>query len=75
MVALGTPEATLAAMAYASKFLSEGIRAGASCAIFECSGVEIIATIEEDGEDWNIMLECCSADAIRRNEKTCHLYR
>lgn len=75
MVALGTPEATLAAMAYASKFLSESIRAGENCTIFECGGIEILATIEEEDNDWHIMLECCSVAAFQRNENTCKLYK
>ncbi len=73
MDALGTEETALAAMAYATKFLAESIREGGpSSAIFECSGVEIIATVEEGNEGWYVMVECCNAAAFKRKGNTCH---
>ena len=75
MDTLGTPEAALAAMSYASQFLAESIREGSSCSIFQCSGVEIIATMEEDDDGWYVMVECCNAAAFKRDSKTCQFLK
>jgi hypothetical protein len=75
MDTLGTPEAALAAMAYAAEFLAESIRGGSSFVIFDCSGIDIIATVEEDGDGWYVMVECCNAAAFKRESKTCQLLK
>lgn len=59
----------MAAIAYASKFMQESLLRGEQFAMFECSGVPIIATLVEDAEDWHILLEPCVPATFHRDGK------
>jgi hypothetical protein len=69
--ALVTGEAALAAIAYATKWLSESLRRGQQFTIFECSGITIIATLQEYEDGWFVLVEPCNAAAFTKKGEEC----
>lgn len=63
--ALATGEAAMAAISYATMWLSEAMRQDQQFTIFECSGVAIIATLQENEDGWTVLVEPCDASAFR----------
>jgi hypothetical protein len=63
--ALESAGAAMAAISYATMWLSQAMRRGQQFTIFECAGVTIIATLQEDADGWAVLVEPCNASAFR----------
>jgi hypothetical protein len=68
---LVTGEAALAAISYATMWLSQAMRQGQQFTVFECSGVTIIATLQEHGDGWAVLVEPCTPAAFTRKGEEC----
>lgn len=64
-----TASAAMAAIAYASKFLSESLRRGEQTTLYECSGVPLIASLIEDDDGWHVLIEPVTPAAFMPKKK------
>ena len=67
--ALVTADAAIAAMAYGALWLGEKLRRGQLYTIYECRGVNTMATLHDDTEGWFVLVEPFTADAIKATRK------
>jgi hypothetical protein len=68
MNALEDCGAIMAAISYATKYLSESLRRREQFAIFECANVTLIATLVEYEDGWQIFLEPCTPKTFMREK-------
>lgn len=70
--ALETAAAAMAAISYATMWLSKAMRQGQQYTVFECAGIQIIATLQEDEAGWGVLVEPCAAAAFtRKGDESC----
>ena len=53
--ALVTGEAAMAAVSYGTRWLADKLRRGQKWTIYECRGVTVIASLEENDDGWFIL--------------------
>jgi hypothetical protein len=68
---LVTGDAAMAAISYATMWLAESLRMGQQFIIFECKGVSVIATLQEDEDGWSVLVEPCSVSAFTGKGEDC----
>lgn len=61
---LGSTGAAVAAMAYGTLWLADNLRQGQTCVGYECQGVTVSASLEEDAEGWHVLVGLCSEAAV-----------
>ena len=59
---------TVAAMALGTRWLADNLRTGQSSVIYECQGVDVKASLEDDDDGWYVLVEPCSAAAFGVDE-------
>ena len=63
--ALLTDDAAMAAVSYGTRWLADKLRRGQIRTIFECRGVTVIATLEENDNGWFMLLGQYAPDTFK----------
>jgi hypothetical protein len=63
--ALLTEVAAMAAVSYGTRWLADKLRMGQKYTIFECRGVTVIATLEENDNGWFVLFGPYAPDSFK----------